>query len=57
MEIEGEARMSEEPKIRPGTVVRIFDQELSERNYGFEKVWIFRVIGRPHSCEPGYHFF
>ena len=57
MGIDGEGKMSEEARIKPGTAVRIFDQELSEKNYGFERVWIFGVIGRPHSREPGYHLF
>ena len=52
-----ERERCQEARIKPGIVVRIFDQELSEKNCGFERVWIFGVIGRSHSREPGYHLF
>ena len=55
--VRGEGQASEWAKLRPGMAVRLFDEELSERNYGFENVWIFGVIGRAYGREPGYHIY
>ena len=38
MEMEGEGKMSEGAKLGPGIAVRIFDQELSRKTFGFERV-------------------
>ena len=52
-----EGRVSEWARLEPGMAVRLFDEELSEKNYGFEKAWIFGTIGEPYGREPGYHIF
>ena len=57
MGIEGEGKVSELAKLEPGMGVQLFDEGLSKRNYGFEKVWLFGIIGRPYGWEPGYHIF
>jgi hypothetical protein len=57
MGIEGEGKVSDWAKLEPGMGVRLFDEGLGERNYGFEKVWLFGIIGRPYGREPGYHIF
>jgi hypothetical protein len=38
MRIEGEGKVSEWVKLEPGIEVQLFDEELSRKNYGFEKV-------------------
>src|SRR3984885_13883246 len=53
MGIEGEGKVSEWAKLEPGMGVRLFDEGLGEKNYGFEKVWLFGIIGRPYGREPG----
>ena len=57
MGIEGEGKVSEWAKLEPGMGVQLFDEELGEKNYGFEKVWLFGIIRRPYGQEPGYHIF
>src|ERR1700683_1274679 len=57
MGIEGEGKVSEWAKLEPGMGVQLFDEELGEKNYGFEKVCLFRIIRRPYGQEPGYHVF
>ena len=57
MGIEREGKVSEWVKLEPGMGVWLFDEGLGESNYGFEKVWLFGIIGRPYSREPGYHVF
>ena len=57
MGIEGEGKVSEWVKLEPGMGVQLFDEGLGEKNYGFEKVWLFGIIGRPYGWEPGYHIF
>src|SRR6202020_1662175 len=57
MGIEGEGKVSEWARLEPGMGVRLFDEGLGEKNYGFEKVWLFGIIGKPYSREPGYHIF
>ena len=57
MGIEGEGKVSESAKLEPGMGVQLFDEGLGEKNYGLEKVWLFGIIGRPYSREPGYHVF
>ena len=57
MGIEGEGKVSEWARLEPGMGVRLFDEGLGEKNYGFEKVWLFGIIGRPYGREPGYHVF
>src|SRR6202167_562777 len=53
MGIEGEGKVSKWAKLELGMGVRLFDEGLGERNYGFEKVWLFGIIGRPYGREPG----
>ena len=55
--IEGEGKVSEWVKFEPGMGVWLFDEELGEKNYGFEKVCLFGIIRRPYGWEPGYHVF
>src|ERR1700734_3941520 len=57
MGIEGEGKVSEWVKLEPGMGVQLFDEGLGEKNYGFEMVWLFGIIGRPYGREPGYHVF
>ena len=57
MGIGRERRVSEWARLKPGMAVQLFDKGLSEKNYGFEKAWIFGVIGEPYGWEPGYHIF
>src|ERR1700735_4268506 len=38
MGIEGEGKVSEWARLEPGMGVRLFDEGLGEKNYGFEKV-------------------
>ena len=57
MGIEGEGKVSEWARLEPGMGVRLFDEGLSRMNYGFEKVWIFGIIGKPYGREPGYHIY
>jgi hypothetical protein len=57
MGIEGEGKVSKWAKLELGMGVRLFDEGLGEKNYGFEKVWLFGIIGEPHGREPGYHVF
>ena len=55
--IEGEGKVSEWAKLEPGMGVWLFDEGLSKKNYGFEKVWLFGIIGKPYGQEPGYHVY
>ena len=48
MGVEREEKVSEWAKLEPGMAVRLFDEGLSEKNHGFEKVWIFGIIGKPY---------
>ena len=57
MGIEGEGKVSDWARLEPGMGVRLFDEGLGKKNYGFEKVWLFGIIGRPYSQEPGYYVF
>jgi hypothetical protein len=57
MGIEGEGKVSEWAKLESGMGVRLFDEGLGKKNYGFENVWLFGIIGRAYSQEPGYHVF
>ena len=57
MEMEGEGKVSEWVKLEPGMGVQLFDEGLGKKNYGFKKVWLFGIIERPYSGEPGYHVF
>src|SRR6202522_4636469 len=57
MGIEGEGKVSKWARLEPGMGVQLFDEGLGEKNYGFEKVWLFGIIGRPYGREPGYHVF
>ena len=57
MGVEGEGKVSEWAKLEPGMGVRLFDEGLGEKNDGFEKVWLFGIIGKPYGREPGYHVF
>jgi hypothetical protein len=57
MGIEGEGKVSEWAMLEPGMGVQLFDEGLGEKNYGFEKVWLFGIIGKPYGHEPGYHIF
>src|ERR1700685_637356 len=57
MGIEGEGKVSEWAKLEPGMGVQLFDEGLGKRNYGSEKVWLFGIIGKPYSQEPGYYVF
>ena len=52
-----EGKVLEWARLEPGMAVRLFDEGLSEKNYGFEKVWLFGIIKRPYGQEPGYHVF
>src|SRR6202042_2461652 len=54
MGIEGEGKVSEWARLEPRMGVQLFDERLGEKNYGFEKVWLFGIIGRPYSWEHGY---
>ena len=55
--IEGEGKVSEWAKLELGMGVWLFDEGLSKKNYGFEKVCIFGIIGKPYGWEPGYHVY
>src|ERR1700683_1794054 len=55
--VRGEGQASEWAKLGPGMAVQLFDEELSEKNYGFKNVWIFGIISRAYGCEPGYHIY
>src|SRR6202044_983462 len=57
MGIEGEGKVSEWARLEPGMGVWLFDEGLSRKNYGFEKVWIFGIIGKPYGWEPGDHIY
>jgi hypothetical protein len=57
MGIEGEGKVSEWAKLEPGMEVQLFNKGLSRKNYGFEKVWIFKIIGKPYGQESGYHIY
>src|SRR6202050_146379 len=48
MGIEGEGKVSEWAKLEPGMGVRLFDEGLGEKNYEFEKGWLFGIIRRPY---------
>src|ERR1700721_4827184 len=43
--VEGEGKVSEYVKLEPGTTIRLYDQGLSERDFGFERGWLFGKIG------------
>ena len=47
MGIEGEGKVPERAKLEPGMGVQLFDEGLSKKNYGFENVWLFGIIGKP----------
>src|ERR1700734_1979411 len=53
--VEGEGKVPECVKLEPGTTIRLYDQGLSEREFGFERVWLFGKIGEVDCQEPGYH--
>ena len=57
MGIKGEGKVYKWAKLELGMGVRLFDEGLGEKNYGFEKVWLFGIIGEPYGREPGYHVF
>jgi len=48
MGIEGEGNVSEWAKLELGMGVQLFDEGLGEKNDGFEKVWLFGIIGKPY---------
>ena len=49
--------VSEYVKLEPGTTIRLYDQGLSERDFGFERVWLFGEIEEVYCREPGYHLY
>jgi hypothetical protein len=49
--------VSEWVKLELGIRVWLFDEGLDERNYGFEKVWLFGIMRKPYGHKPGYHIF
>src|ERR1700691_3287411 len=53
--VEGEGKVSEYVKLEPGTTIRLYDHGLSERDFGFERVWLFGKIGEVYCREPGCH--
>jgi hypothetical protein len=53
----GEPPVSPNQKLGPGAIVRLCDTSLAIRHYGFEKPWLFAVVGRALRREPGYHVF
>ena len=53
----GEADVPEGFKFTPGALIRLHDTPLSTRDFGFEKPWIFGVVGKALYREIGYHFF
>jgi hypothetical protein len=57
MGIEQEGKVSECTKLELEMGVQLFDEGLSEKNYEFEKVWLFGIIGQPYGWEPGYHVY
>ena len=48
---------SDQTKLRPGSLIRLHDIELSHQNCGFEKPWLFGTLGPMKWCEPNYHLF
>src|ERR1700734_4326315 len=42
--VEGEGKVPECVKLEPGTTIWLYDQGLSERDFGFESVWLFGKI-------------
>jgi hypothetical protein len=48
MGIEQEGKVSECTKLELEMGVQLFDEGLSEKNYEFEKVWLFGIIGQPY---------
>src|ERR1700683_2966645 len=56
MGIEGEGKVSEWARLEPGMGVRLFDEALGEKNYGFEKVWLFGIIRVSHRYTTGRQF-
>ena len=56
MGIEGEGKVSEWARLEPGMGVRLFDEALGEKNYGFEKVWLFGIIRVSHRYTMGRQF-
>ena len=55
--VEGEGKVPECVKLEPGITIRLYDQGLSERDFGFERVWLFGKIEEVYCREPGYHLF
>src|ERR1700683_5434681 len=55
--VEGEGKVPECVKLEPGTTIWLYDQGLSERSFGFERVWLFGKIGEVYCREPGYHLY
>ena len=55
--VEGEGKVPECMKLEPGTTIWLYDQGLSERDFGFERVWLFGKIGEVYCREPGYHLY
>jgi len=55
--VEREGKVPEHVKLEPGTTIRLYDQGLSKRDFGFEKVWLFGKIEEVYCREPGYHLY
>jgi len=55
--VKGEGKVPECVKLEPGTAIRLYDQGLSERDFGFERVWLFGKIEEVYCWEPGYHLY
>jgi hypothetical protein len=53
----GERSVPCDRKFGPGSFVRIHDTSLSMRGFGFEKPWLFAVIGEGRFREEGFHIF
>src|ERR1700689_4968521 len=52
--VEGEGKVPECMKLEPGTTIWLYNQGLSERDFGFERVW---KIGEVYCQEPGCHLY
>src|ERR1700683_2923759 len=44
--VEGEGKVPECVKLEPGITIQLYDRGLSERDFGFERVWLFGKMRR-----------
>jgi hypothetical protein len=57
MGILGEPPVSRNRRVGPGSIVRLYDTMLATRYFGFEKPWLFGVVGEVIRREQGFHIF